>query len=484
MKNYRKHIDDFFREKLGSYAETPPSEVWENLETRLDTLVPNGPTAPRLPGSSAYRWLWHFGMLSLTVVVGVVLTKMLPGALSATKKTSIEAAAVKPIEAVPVAASTVKNVDDNKETTNAGKSVKQNVTPATTNNIIPNQPANKQAAVTTGKMHIYGSQAQAGNKQSTPTANDKNLSAGAEQEAIATVNSNIYSAWMKPVVPIKTALVRSRAIGKPLPELPGKYKPYFKWEAGIKGGYEMGFTNLAATKYTVSPYIQFNITRKLSIMTQPAVKYAKIASRNIASQTYYQANGWNPTALHVDSSYKNDNAINPYWLYSTTVTYTQTHDSIIKSYSVGGTYLEFEMPLLLKYAITSQFSIYGGANMVFTKLPGITEHTDSQRILSTSGPVTRTQVGSAPTPPPPPGDVAYPGTPLSSYKGPLSPAQQGGQLTFGYTIGFSYEYSKRWLFDALMQQNPTKSDVKGNYNLNIPLSSPYFRLSVGYKLIK
>jgi hypothetical protein len=51
-------------------------------------------------------------------------------------------------------------------------------------------------------------------------------------------------------------------------------------------------------------------------------------------------------------------------------------------------------------------------------------------------------------------------------------------------LGVSYEYSKRWLVDALIQQNPANKDIRGGADINVPLSATYFRLSVGYKLTK
>ena len=73
---------------------------------------------------------------------------------------------------------------------------------------------------------------------------------------------------------------------------------------------------------------------------------------------------------------------------------------------------------------------------------------------------------------------------MSEYNGPLYPSTRVNQIRFGATVGVSYEYSKRWLVDALVQQNPAPRDVKGGYNINTPLSATYFRISVGYKLTK
>jgi hypothetical protein len=68
VNNYKKHIDDFFREKLGRYTETPPADVWDSLDGRLDTLK------PVIPGSPG-KWIWHAGMVSLIAVLGVSLTQ-------------------------------------------------------------------------------------------------------------------------------------------------------------------------------------------------------------------------------------------------------------------------------------------------------------------------------------------------------------------------------------------------------------------------
>jgi len=68
MINIRKHIDDFFREKLGNYRETPPAEAWDELEVRLDGLKP-------IVHGTSYRWLLHFAIVSVIVFLGVSLGK-------------------------------------------------------------------------------------------------------------------------------------------------------------------------------------------------------------------------------------------------------------------------------------------------------------------------------------------------------------------------------------------------------------------------
>jgi hypothetical protein len=504
VKNFRKHIDDFFREKLGHYAETPPSDVWEDLDKRLDTLAPSMPQ--NVPGSP-YRWLWHFGMVSVMLVVGVSLTKKIPGSLYPDSKQSI----VKE-ETISKTENTAKpaiaNTDEMKSAavadvaqTNNDPSLNtvaepKNIT-ANDNNSTPNanQSSNKQKPAPINKKHTNALQYLASGAQPVKTAGNVSTTETTEKIAPAVENTQVYaSSTQNAVEPAKNEIKSAVNAAKKEAVMPAKTdapvivkrKPNFpRFELGIKAGYERGFNDLAATKYTVSPYVQFNITPKLSVMTQPAIKYSTIATRNIGgTQTYYEEN--NDGTVTKTWEYFNrtlPDGIHPVDKYYAIYTYTQTHDSIVKSHTVGGSYMEFELPLLLKYKVTEQLSVYGGANMIYAQLPGIEENTGGKdKIMKTVVTDTLVQIGSAPTPSPIRDKITYTGTPYSNYTGPLTPATSGGQLTFGYTVGFSYEYSKRWLFDALMQQNPAKTDVKGGYNVNIPLSSPYFRITVGYKI--
>jgi hypothetical protein len=154
----------------------------------------------------------------------------------------------------------------------------------------------------------------------------------------------------------------------------------------------------------------------------------------------------------------------------------------VKSYHTGGAYTEFEMPFLLKYAITKKFSVYGGVNIALTKLTGITESTYTKTGISRSVDTTFTTSTAMTTPPSISTIITYSGIPFQEYKSPLYTSQSESKLTTGYMIGFSYECYKKWLFDALIEQSPYKPNVVGGYNVNTPISSPYFRLSVGYRI--
>src|SRR6185312_1621475 len=109
----------------------------------------------------------------------------------------------------------------------------------------------------------------------------------------------------------------------------------------------------------------YNITPKLSIMLQPAIKYSVVNTRPMGiPQSYYKANNDGKVTL-VDSipAYIpiGGTTFDSFWVR--TYSYSQTHDSIVKTNSFGGTYIEFELPVLVKYYVTKNFSVYGGPNM-------------------------------------------------------------------------------------------------------------------------
>ena len=263
-----------------------------------------------------------------------------------------------------------------------------------------------------------------------------------------------------------------------------------RFEAGVKAGYETGFNKAGANKAVVSPYLQYNLTDRFSLMTQPSVKVSHVAARNIGnSRSYVDTSKGKVAAI--------DSGVIPLIITGGGIIvqgseelrkymYTQTYDSIVKSSAIGGTYMEFEVPLLLKYALYKHLSVYGGANFTFSKLVTTTENTYN------SGPLVKNKIGVTVTPsgepvPPPPamGNVIQYASPLlSTYTGPAYPSSSGDLLRIGYMLGFSYEYKKRWLFDVLMQQAMVKPRYEGGYNANAPLALPYFRFTIGYKLTK
>ena len=255
------------------------------------------------------------------------------------------------------------------------------------------------------------------------------------------------------------------------------------FEAGIKGGIETGFNARAANKVVVEPYVQYNLSNKFSLLTQPSIKVSHVNSENVGdTRSYSDTSGGKYTYTGGGTllliAYVGGNQV---LVEDSLRRYNYRYDSVVKSYSTGGTYMEIELPLLLKYKIGKGLSVYGGANSVFSKYTSIKENTHNYSgnfsaitIIPPGNTVTLPNTAA----------LALPGKPIGQYSGPLYPTQKGSLLRMGYMLGFSYEYKKRWLFDALMQQAIVKPNNEAGVNTNAPLSMPYFRLTLGYKLTK
>src|ERR1700747_1714126 len=62
MEKNMKHIDNLFKEELGSYTELPPSAVWDSLEKRL--------SESRRRRVFPFRWLWYISIVAFVVLIG------------------------------------------------------------------------------------------------------------------------------------------------------------------------------------------------------------------------------------------------------------------------------------------------------------------------------------------------------------------------------------------------------------------------------
>jgi len=220
-------------------------------------------------------------------------------------------------------------------------------------------------------------------------------------------------------------------------------------------------------------------------MAQPSIKYASFDFGKVGSaQKYYRENGDSVTTAYGTVIKKIDVSGGTLdTVYSTPYNYKQSHDSIVKSYTYKGSYFEFELPILVKYKLSSHVGVYCGVNMIYGQLPSITESTYTQKGIIRSVNDTNSTHGHA-APLALNSVITYSGNEYSSYKGPVYTNSSVSKLMFGYMLGFTYECSNHWLFDALIQQAPATSATKLGNNITNPLNQTYFRLSVGYKLSK
>jgi hypothetical protein len=549
MEKERKNIDDFFKEELGNYTETPPAASWQMLQKKLGSTTTKG--------FRFTHWLGYTAQVLIVVTVGVMLGKKYMGnagnqnglhagktiesiqAVPTVNPSNIQAqpqeagklteASVPGITNGPQAGTARDNMDAANNTANA-TTTRNNIanTSITTKTTTGNPIADNRSSVPTRASHVAVTTYHA-SKYAPLSAG--HTGAGKKHNAPVTGKNNAVSTTKEPVAyqaPGKTSLPSSeegaqaatddktialQSSAKDAGALPAKVdqskqqiekketaaeqeqpavkkqrKPGFsRLEAGLKAGYERGLSDGGATKYLGAAYLQYNLTEKWSLLTQPSVKYATISKRAIGSTTsYFKENGdstvnmnGSPTGVYLPGSGAPS-------FYITKFHYGQTHDSVVKSNTFGGTYTEYELPVLLQRKVSPSISLYAGVNVSYSKVTGITENTFTQAGIATSADsfaITRT-AAEQPVAPPVSSVIRYTGYSYSDYAGQQYHTSTAGTIRVGYMLGLSYEYSSRWLMDVLVQQTPTKPDVQGGYNINIPLSSVYCRVALGYKLIK
>lgn len=548
MENYDNHIDNLFRDGLGDYAETPPPAAWGALEKKLKAVP-----APGTPKQLPYKRLGYVVIAGLAIMLMIQFSGNLGNAVSE-KRTSVAANGSGTEQTNNLNNTSNKEYNDNKINELSSKNENNNLAPGnraktatttgqTTNSDRGNENSNdyteagqsatgvndrntnnkKQAGKSkktpTSKTAMAANkQVASGNKSRPQTAAKGNKTTGSqgnetEEEQIVYNSSAPKSTHGNPA-PEETTEPEVKAVAKPqtAPEVntpktttedkgkkpaitkkPAQQKrPQFnRFEAGIKLGYERGFDNDAAVKFLVSPYLQYNLSPKFAIMTQPSVKRAETGSRQIgASKSYYRANNdsmvvqngpsvpW--IGFDLDSNGASD-------YYTTYYKYAQTHDSIIKTNNIGGSYVEVDIPLLLKYAIVKNFSVYAGVNLTYNKTTVIRENTNTvaKILIDERDSMAITRTGQRPEPPSVNSVIRYSGNEFNAtYTGPQYPTTSGSTWGAGYMVGFSLEISKKLVLDALIQQSSAKRNVQAGYDVNRALSAPYFRFTIGYKLVK
>ena len=533
MNKKTKYIDDLFKDELGSYTETPPPAVWDRLEKKLDNKPPQATGYNR-------RRLWYFGVLSLVLLVGVVVSLQLTGTSSiATKQFSSNEANRTGSPNTPSHNNSGGNKTGNENQSSAAnndvnrnsasdKKISETNQPNTPVNTAANLPKDqtgkgpdtnnpsrpayranktaKQGIAKTGKSsekteradkttkalayNAKHSSSKGPNAEEDVPENEYGSSAGRQAAEDRTSKDQPNSGDKKTeepkIVTKKTEQPVQKSADPKKDNDKNNPRPRFKrFEVGVKAGYEAGFNNDGAKKGVVSPYIQYKITPRLAVMFQPSVKSAYLSSRRIGNtRSYYKINPDSAITAGPSNPVYVIDGTNPSF-YITDYQYRETHDTILKSNAVSGSYTEFELPVLLKYYLGKNISVYGGVNIVYSKLLGISEHTNlSQPIVATKDTFVVSATIADAHPYPIRSVINYSGTPISAYSGPIYPAATGDQFRVGYMLGFSYEYSKRWLLDALIQQASARPNVEGGYNTNTALSVPYFRFTLGYKLTK
>ena len=258
-----------------------------------------------------------------------------------------------------------------------------------------------------------------------------------------------------------------------------------KWEVWIHGGVEKSQSNLVYGT-VIAPSVQYNVTGRMSIAVQPGMRTQVIDTRKIqGSQSFYSANNDGKATLS-DSSFALIYSGGDSWDTGVfrNYKYTQTHDSIAKTYSTGGTYTSFELPITARYRLTKHFTIAGGVQVNFNALMHVNENTAIYRnVVQTGYDSTFALLHDAPpTPIAITKVLSYSGVPLSAYTGPLYKAPTGFLVNVGYNVGFSYDFLDRFRLDFSAQKSNAADNVVGGNNLYSAFSQWYFRMLIGCRL--
>lgn len=523
MEKNKKHIDDLFKSELGNYTETPPPASWDALEKRLNKIP------PKAPGGISTKGFWLMGASAVIILLSIPALRKIANKTSTVATYEIAATTPQetPLQQNNIETKTTSHAPEEATTTNNNVTADQPIasaiepamqqehespkSTATQNKVTTNTVSRKETTRQTptkkatnlrnntrniNKSGIAGTTNTTANTQQKLTESITTYNAAAEQknsyttgpalQAEEEITPKAASKEVDATEKNKEKELKSNTKITEIAIVKPPHKRTFKLlEAGVKGGYERGFNNDASQKMVVSPYLQFNITSKLSVMVQPAIKSSYNTNRRIGNpSSYYKVNdGSSTSTIQTDTtpvvivgSTERYNVV--------TYIYTQTHDSIVKTSSIGRRYTEFELPLLLKYRTGKNLSVYGGVNTVYGRSIAIKENTFTSEALSKTGSVQKLirEGATVPTAPDISTVITYPGTSITAYNGPTYTNTQGNILRLGYMVGFSYEYKKKWLFDGLIQQGTAKTYEQGGYNLNTALSAPYFRFTIGYKL--
>lgn len=274
-------------------------------------------------------------------------------------------------------------------------------------------------------------------------------------------------------------------------------------EFGVKAGYSKGFGNgWRVDKWAIAPYVAYNLTSNFSLSVQPTYLSGNVRSSAFgqADQSYYQitGDGFDSSSRvvrgKIDSSVITANPPDTvYYSYS----YSQTYDSISVTYSTNQTKLwEVEIPLILKYKINKNFSVFAGGTATYSAVLQMKENIDRYSGLSKTyeqGIDPQTFYVTAPNQAPPPGPAklkaddlfTYNTRPFSEFNSsPLYNSSRKTFVRYGFMIGVSATWKDRWMVDLLMHKAGVDGAVVPDKRVQKLYTQPYFRLMVGYKLYK
>ncbi|MBS1771397.1 MAG: hypothetical protein JST82_00965 [Bacteroidetes bacterium] len=277
----------------------------------------------------------------------------------------------------------------------------------------------------------------------------------------------------------------------PKPEHWKEYRPFrLDLDFGLKAGYEWGFGSYHANSYVISPYLQYKINDKLSVIFQPGYKAAKLNSTDLNDhKSYYQISD-----SRLDSSQVltimgiNPNTQLSIFGIARKYNYSQSHDSIIISKAIKSkTFYEIELPLLLQYQVMKTLGIYAGASANFSKVAQIEE----TRVVYSGITLKDSLLFAAENIPSEPPAIPsiyekfnYAATPYNQYTPVSSLNATTNPVRFNFMVGVNYNVWKRITVDVLLQGNLSSLSYIPDDRIKQIYKTPHLRVLIGYRLGK
>jgi hypothetical protein len=269
---------------------------------------------------------------------------------------------------------------------------------------------------------------------------------------------------------------------------PDKPKHTPRFSAGIKAGYEMGTSRLHANKIVASAFLQYHFNPRLSLMLQPAAKYATYTAAELSKDAYYRI---------TDTSRKpyTPGGINPLGQDDYMI-YKETYDSIIVARSIPRAYKwQFDIPLLLNYKLLPNFEIYGGPHINIAGVTSPQENTTTFSGITRIDTVRLAHISTSALYDTPAISKVFPHTasPLGNYNSGISGAAALGSVVpdapvnpvrLGITFGASYIFRQRLTLDIQYIQAVTGAANITDEKIRNLYYQPYIRMTLGYRFFK
>ncbi len=266
-----------------------------------------------------------------------------------------------------------------------------------------------------------------------------------------------------------------------------------RWELGIKAGYQYGFNNDAKVDMVVfSPYLQYMVVPHVSLLFQPSYLTGN-AKVNIKPDELY----YNVSSTSFDSTIvirNGDSLVQIPDTMVTTMIYNKVYDSTHVSYELKQKSMwDVELPLMLQYDISPQFTIYGGVSLTFSKVLSYQQLRTDHTGLSLTDTVIDRQTffvswDPKPQPPTPQDPATYfhanAGSHISNFKPLAGGNTQRSFSNFGVMFGFRSTIAEKYMIDVLMKKSFVNTSVITDPQLQKLYNQPYLRVTLGYKLYK